>query len=329
ALVQAGPPSAAELDDHIANTLATREDVRTHAVAVTEALHSRALLGDAGVDGGMPDDATLERAGRSALPRSWNALRRFDPDVLYVGPRPERLRELLPTPTGSVAPTVAGRTFRQLDRPTVFLLEDPGRESADIRVALVPTGTDARARLLGELFEAYPAEDPAPDGTPSHPAGLAPIDFEFVRGRMVFVRGYRCAATDVPRVVAGALRRLRLQPTREGFAIARGRLESLHRGYRIPSAQVPSYVRIWPALGTAVDPRLEPWLALGGIDFEAFTEYVDGLADIVPIVSIVAAPETLDDDALALHGQIVRIPVDALLRDPMLDDSLLFAYPAE
>jgi predicted Zn-dependent peptidase len=328
-LVQHGAPDAASVRDHVEETLALRAEVRTHAIARTEALHAHALFGEHGVDGGMPDDATFERTGASAVPRAWASLRALAPDVLYVGPRPERVRELLaPVPADAIAPREP-IAFRELDRPTVFVLPDPGREQADIRVALVGPGTDARARLLGRMFEAYPATDPAPDGTAWHPAGLSPLDPRFVEGKSVHVRGYRCATRDVPRCIGVALRTLRVEPTREGFAVARARLESGFRGYRIAAADVPADVRTWPLLGSAVDPRLEPWLALGGLDFAAYVEHTEALAQVVPIISVVADPDVLDDDALALHGRVVRVPIDALLRDPDLADMEIYEYPAE
>jgi len=307
---------AAQVRELVDRTLQWRDDARTDPTARALAMHTFALRGEHGFGAHLPDDNALRKRGVAAISASWAAVHAYDADVLYVGPAPERLRALLPTPKGETTGALPPRTFRTIDRPTIFVLDDPERERASVRAAIPWTATTARDTLAAQLHA-----EAAVEAAMTGPSELDP-EYPNYRVRWSPVApvaigiGYAAPSEDVPLALHTAIDGLRRRMPEAEFAAARDRLEVVFRAHRTGAPRVPELVRAWGP--GADDPRVAQWLALPSLSYADLQRYYDSVAETEPVLSIVGDIDRIDMAALRGIGDVVIVDIDDVMRDPAL-----------
>ena len=305
-----------QVRDLLDRSLQWRTDSRTDPTARALAMHNFALRGEHSLGMHLPDDAALRRRGPSMIPHAWEAVIGYDPDVLYVGPSPEKLRELLPTPTNRTKGGLPPRTFRTIDRPTVLVLDDPEREKASVRAAIPWTATGARDTLAAQLHA-----EAALEITMTGPRELDPefpsYDVRWSPAAPVAIGiGYACGNEDVPFALRTAIDNLRKRLPEGEFAAARDRLEVAFRADRTAPPYVPELVRAWGP--DADDPRVAQWLALPSLSYADLQRYYDAVERNEPVLSVVGDLDKLDMAALRELGEVVVVDLEDAMRDPAL-----------
>jgi hypothetical protein len=301
---------------HAEQTLQWRREARSDPWNRAAALHTWALRGPAMLDVMLPSDDSLRTEGPRAMVASVRALSQVDPDVLYVGPRPEQLVEALPPPRNAGSRPPAPPRWRELAVPTVFLLDDPDRDDVSVRAAVPWFATDPRSQLAASMhmdaahmasWESSPtldAEHPEYNArwSPNSPVGIGV--------------GLRAPVGDLDAAVTSVGEMLRSRPGAAEFTGARERLEIAFRAWRVPARDIPDRVRDWPR-GTN-DPRVAQWLALPSLTYGDVTRYYAELDARIPVLSVAADVRKIDLDELRRHGEIVRVRIEDILRDPMM-----------
>jgi peptidase M16-like protein len=306
-----------QVRDLLDRTLQWRTDARTDPMVRALATHNFALRGEHAFNAHIADDATLRRRGPATLPESWKAVQAYDPDILYVGPSPERLRELLPTPTGRTKGGLTPRTFRTLSRPTVFVLHDPEREQASVRAAIPWIASSPRDALAAALHAEAVLETTMTGGPPDLDPEYPSYDVRWSPAAPIAIGiGYACPNQEVPLALRTAIDGIRRRMPQAEFAAARDRLEIAFRADRTALPYVPELVRAWGP--GADDPRVAQWLALPSLSYRDLQRYYDGIAASEPILSVVGDLDKLDMAALRELGEVVVVELDEVLRDPGL-----------
>jgi serine/threonine protein kinase/predicted Zn-dependent peptidase len=310
-------PDADAFAAYSKRSIMQRRDLRGDAEIRAMTLHQWAIRGRAMIDSLLPADAAYQRA-TPQLAATIAQLRRFDPDVLYIGRDPEALRAALPTPKGIAAPVVRTPPTRTMTRTTVFLLDDPERDDVSAHVTMPWIATEPREHLAGMFHIEHTRmatwDDPMV-GQWENPDYIArwSADPAYAIGL-----GLRAAPLHVVPAIERALTTLRSRPPADSFASALQRLEVKFRGARVPPRRVPDRVHAWPPGGT--DPRVAQWMALpslGYADLEAYWAKVD---QTPVVISIVGDLDDLDRDALARLGDVVEVQVTDVVRDAWMTD---------
>ncbi|HWB80784.1 MAG TPA: protein kinase [Nannocystaceae bacterium] len=320
----------AVLDDddarrHVAEQLAERAHVRADDWARLYAFHSVALRGEQGIDARLPDDATLRRAEPELLRRALQRSLQTAPDFMYAGPHADDIVDRLgPPPEG---PAHAPRLVqpRALASTTVFVLDDPTRTRADVRVTVATGTSDLDAMLLGDLMRAI-----RPDSLPlathepvlhtAMPIGDGPNADGILRQD-----GIECAPRDVAAAIEMLLGSARQTPTPETLARARTFVESELRSRRRSGLRAAIWMSTWAALDQRTDPTLPVWLGLGDISDDAIVAYHREVDAMPAVITVVADLERIPAGALERFGPVVRMSADAI-RDPKLTELSVFGF---
>jgi serine/threonine protein kinase/predicted Zn-dependent peptidase len=314
-----GIPSDSEIHDYIERTLQTRASRRMSTAWREPTFHAWALRGEHGIDANMPDDDTLRRRGAKELPASLARLTEHAADLLYVGPAGARIRALVPPGAGREASPRVSAKLRALpggSRDRVFVLHDPTREDAVVRVALPWPDLDPRTSLAAEIHA-----QAVSDGLTGGPPTLAPRwgggVWWTTRHPLATTASYACAHDEVLLATRTAIELVRRELPPEQLAAAQQRLEIGFRALRTPIERVPETVRLWETPGT--DPRVAQWLALPSLEYADLGAYYDAVAEQPVVISIVGDAEHIDLRALASIGELTRVELaamDGILRDP-------------
>jgi len=302
-------PSESELEGHIERTLQTRTARRAAQTWWDPAFHTWALRGDHGIAAGMPSDVELRRGGARELAK---ALARVDAraaDVLYVGPGAERIAALVPVATGKpAAPRVAAK-LRKVDEDVIYLLHDPGRVDAQVRVSLPWPDLDPRTFLAAQLHANAVDERPYA-GPPELEGSWVSTTWWATIHPLAFDVEYSMAPRDVELAVRTGIAVVRTEVPIAELEDGRRELEIAFRAHRTDPRSIPEVVRLWPS---DTDPRVARWLALPSLEARDMRRFYEVLASEHVIVSIVADADRLDLAALAKHGVVVRTGLASLV----------------
>ncbi|MFO0633674.1 MAG: insulinase family protein [Nannocystaceae bacterium] len=295
-----------------------RSDYRNDVIALEHAFHAWALRGEYGLDAQLPDDDAMRRDAVRELPRALAAARARDPDVLYVGPDVDGFIAGLPRPRGQRGGPLPQRRYRELESPTVFVLHDPHRQDASVRVAVPWLARTTRDALVGRIH-AHTAWMNSFGIDPRLEAQWLEYDVRWSPTDPLAVGvGYRAEDEDVAFAIRTALTALRARPQAKQFDEARSFLEVSYRGYRVPQRRVPEHVRSWGP--DASDPRVAQWLALPGLAMDDIDEYFARVDATTPVISVVVNLDRFDTATLAEFGKVIVLRDHGLLRDPMLTE---------
>jgi hypothetical protein len=313
--LERGMPSETEIAESIERRLQLRESRRVSAVWREPFFHNWALRGEHGIDAKMPSDDELRRRGPQELPASLRRLSAHAADLLYVGPSAARIREMAPPSRGTPAAPRTAAKIRTIARDSVFLLHDPSREGAEIRVALPWPDLDPRTSLAAQIHALTVS-----DGVASGPPTLAPRfggGVWWATHPLATRASYAASDAEVELAIETAIGLLRRQVSADEFAAAKRKLEVGFRAERTLVHRVPEAVWLWETPGT--DPRVAQWLALPSLEHEDMRNYYGAIAKAPIYVSIIANADELDLTALERFGELRRVELrelDALLRDP-------------
>jgi len=304
-----GMPSESELEGHIERTLQTRTARRSAETWRDAAFHTWALRGAHGIPARMPTDAELRRGGARELGK---ALARVDAraaDVLYVGAAPERILARIPEAHGKpAAPHVAAK-LREVDGDVVYLLHDPGRVDAQVRVSLPWRDHDPRTFLAAQIHANAVDERPFA-GPPELEGRWVSAPWWATIHPLAFDVEYSMAPRDVELAVRTGILVVRTEVPTADLEDARRELEIAFRAHRTEPRKIPEVVRLWPS---DTDPRVARWLALPSLEARDMRRFYDAIAKEHVIVSIVADADQLDLAALAKHGTVVRMSLDSMV----------------
>ena len=294
---------------HIDSTLRWRAAERGHPHGRDDAVFLAGAYGPAGLNAMLPSDAELRRDGPARIPESLRRVGGPDPDVLYSGPVPDRVRELLPTPGGVAPPPRIPHPVQRFDRPTVFMLDDPDRQQAVVRVMLPAVAEDAPEAVASLVFNA----------TNALAAYEMPFHAWVLHGAVTGAREWpqmhgvvaECDHEEVVQCTQQTLDLMRRRPDRRLFRDAHALLEAAFRAERVAAADVPSRVRAWEG---DVNPRVALWFALPGLSFETFVRVVDELAETAPIITVVGDSRRIGPGLESL-GDVVEVDLEQAMRD--------------
>lgn len=313
---------AASLETWVGRELQEREQERLGPFVRATALHGWAMLGATSMHALLPDDATLQREGPDRIARALHDLVALRPDVLYAGPDPAGFSARVPPAEAGERIAPRPPEFRTVDRPTVYWLVTPEEsDTIDVRVTVVPPddGTELLARIVDELTRPSSAEK-----TVLGEYGLERANDSCGRGRRPIVSGFRGSSALAEEAVELMLHRLHRAPTDAAMLAARDQVEQQFRRDREPPFAIPEYVRTWEARGVDTDPRLREWMALPRVDLPTVEAYVAKLRETAPIITVVGSVEAFGAARLDRFGDVVRVPIDALVRDTSFEDADLF-----
>ncbi|MBK6920223.1 MAG: protein kinase [Deltaproteobacteria bacterium] len=301
---------AREFADHTVRMRAEDRAIPDLAIGATEMW---ALLGEHALDPSMPSDEDMRRHGGTALRSAEAEIVTYDPDVLYVGPAPERLLALLPAPRGRTSGAPFVRAYRSPERQEILLVDLPDADRFTVRVA-VPWFADAPREHLAAMLHRDAVHEASFEAALPIAAMHSGYNTQYAPGPPLAIGvGFESDADAVASTVDRALEVLRARPNAGGFEAARRRLEVAFRAHRTAPAKVPGLVYPWPAGGT--DPRVEQWLALPSLSWDDVQAYYARLDTTVPIVLVAGDLARLDRDALARRGAIVQVDLRRMVRD--------------
>jgi peptidase M16-like protein len=277
------------------------------------AAEATALFGPHAMDAALPSGAELRSEGARALPVALAAMQRLDPDVLYVGPDPDALREVLPfaRDRGSPGPTLL--VSRDDARPQVFLLHDPSLPEIVVRASVPWIAESAREQLAAQIHVALVAEgerdsEHHPDDdhfgydmpwSPAHPVAIG--------------AGFRVAPTQAVDGLKAALAVLQRRPSADEYARLHRELEASFRADRTKPQRIPELVHQWGA--DTADPRIGQWMALPSLAYAQVIEYFDRIAAMPPALVVTGDLSHIDRAALAELGTLVELDADAIMLD--------------
>jgi predicted Zn-dependent peptidase len=282
---------------------------------LVESAEQWALFGDAAVDAKLPPTRALKSSAAQRLPIARDALAKYDPDVLYVGPDPDALVAALPPATGLGSPGPVLRRYRALDpaKPRVFVMDDPSRQGVSVR-ALVPwfaetprehLAASIHREVVGQLEEK--SQFAVDDESSRYDAKWSP-GVPLAIGVAFRVEP---AQTDEALEAASAI--LRERPSPDAFAAAHRVLEAGFRSHRPIPLQVPQLVYSWPPESS--DPRVAQWLALPSLGHDDLAAYYDRVDRQPPVLVVVGDLRAIDLDALGRLGEVVRGDADTIILD--------------
>lgn len=310
-------PNAEAFKSYTKRNVMQRRDMRSDPEARAFTLHQWAIRGRGMIDGLMPADGAYDNPGQK-LATTIEALDRFDPSVLFVGPDAAAMRAALPTPRNLAAVDTRTPATRVVTTTTVFVLDDPEREDVSARIMMPWIATTPREQLAG-MFHGEHArmatwDDPqvAEWENPDYTARWSP-DPAYAIGI-----GLRATPIHLVASLERAIATIRSRPAAESFASALTRLEVSFRGARVPPRRVPDRVYAWPSGST--DPRVAQWMALPSLSYADLEAYW-AIVDRTPvIVSIAGKADDLDREALAKIGEVVDVQITDIARDPWMTD---------
>ncbi|MBK8715153.1 MAG: insulinase family protein [Deltaproteobacteria bacterium] len=314
--LERGMPSDAQIHDYIERALQQRAARRTSATWREGAFHAFALRGEHAIDAHMPSDDQLRRRGAQEIPDALARLGTRAADLLYVGPTPERIRELVPASKGIGASGTRRPRVRTPQHDMVFVLDDPSMESVEIVASTTWPDLPPRLQLAAEIH-ADAINDAVGLGPPSLEPRWQRAPWWATRHPLATRAAYACAPNDVDLAAQTLHELMRTRVAAVDFAADHHALEVSFRSYRTPARLVPETVRLWDEDST--DPRVAQWLALPGLTHEDVQHYEEGLARQPIIYSVIGDVRRIDLQALARHGEVVRVDLgalDDLLRDP-------------
>ena len=314
--LERGMPSDVQIHDYIERALQQRAARRTSATWREGAFHAFALRGEHAIDAHMPSDEQLRRRGAQEIPAALARLGKRAADLLYVGPTPERIRELVPASKGTGASGTRRPRVRTPRHDMVFVLDDPSMESVEIVASTMWPELPPRLQLAAEIH-ADAINDAVGLGPPSLEPRWQRAPWWATQHPLATRAAYACAPEDVDLAARTLHELMRTRVAAVDFAADHHALEVSFRSYRTPARLVPETVRLWDEATT--DPRVAQWLALPGLTHEDVQHYEESLAHQPIIFSVIGDARRIDLEALARHGEVVRVGLDALediLRDP-------------
>ncbi len=303
-----GMPSESELEGHIERTLHTRQVRRGAETWRDPAFHMWALRGEHGIPAHMPSDIELRRGGSRELAKALARIDRRAADVLYVGAAPERIGARVPESTGKPAGTRVAAKVREVDEDTIYVLDDPGRAAAQLRVSLPWPDLDPRTFLAAQLH-ANAIDDLALEAPPELEGSWVSTPWWSTIHPLAFDVELTAAPRDVELAVRTGIALVRTEVSTTDVEKARRELEIAFRAHRTEQRAIPEVVRLWPS---DTDPRVARWLALPSLEARDMRRFYDTIARSHVIVSIVADASQLDLAALAKHGTVVTIGLSSM-----------------
>lgn len=214
---------------------------------------------------------------------------------------------------------------RDLDRTTVFVLDDPGRVRAEVRAVLVASITDVATRVGIDSF--FHVETPRlPTGSAASHVFSWPRPRSFEGRTTVGILGIECVVADVPRFAEAMLAALHTTPQVEALRQALLDVELDLRATRRLGMHAARDVWAWPQVtpdGGRLDPAMADWTTLTEVDPDDLLALHARLVEQPVVVSVIADLDTVDLSALAAIGPIVRVPTEAL-RDPGITDAVMY-----
>lgn len=276
------------------------------------ALREYATWGEASRWRRRPSPKQLEAAKPAAIEEALSSYGGRRLSVLYAGPRDEELAASFAR-YGGEDPQPEGVGLRESARgPTVFVLDEPGREDAVVELILLGGSVANEQAVMVDLYNEYMSasftgllfeELRASTGFnydmsvahafPTRPNEPAPVNLRIVSK----------AETAVETVQQGsALVMKPAEPTR--FASAKEALEGRYRSERVAKSRIPSDVWRWRERGQDVDPRQAKWDALPRVTFEEFAEFIAQVAARPRLITIVADRKRLNDASLDSLGSV-------------------------
>ncbi len=273
-----------------------------------------ALLGENAMDARLPREHELLTDAKRELPRALAAMQRYDADVLYVGPDPEALRAMLPAAKGLGAPGPLLRAYRRPARPEVIVMDDPSHHDVSVRAMVPWIAETAREQLVARIHVQLAVEAEA--------ASRFPLDEDHIEHEVRWSRdaplaigvGFRVAPTELRAALDTAIASLRRRPGAEQLARLHHELGSEFRAHRAAPQHIPELVYGWPK--DSADPRVAQWMALpslGAPDVDAYFDRIDAMPAMFVVVGDL---RTIDLDALAELGHVVRLDPAEVMLDP-------------
>jgi hypothetical protein len=296
-----------------------RRAARQRPGEVASALHDFAARGKHSLHQLVADDGELSRATAREFREAIAGLVASDPDVLYTGAEPERLRALLPDGVELTEAPWSSLEFRDAHGPRVILLDEPGRDHADLQVTCRMPALDATEFLLVDVHRTYldallraqlerlrairpPMIRWAADRD-------APVSPAAVSVRLAVPTELTIDAIDTVRSA------LAEPPSAEQFEAAIAAVEEQYRTSRVSGPAVARLVRHWNRRGVPSDPRIEWWNDLVRIEHTRLVEFASRIAQARPVVSIAADLQKVDMGALRELGTVQRVTPERILRD--------------
>lgn len=326
-----GPKTDPEvLDQMVAIILKQREDAKKQMDGLSAALVAYNRLGqDSHFLRMLPADA-LRALTVDQLFASIARLLEYKHAIAYTGSLPpDRVEAVLAAhyPVAEDLKDPPPHRLLNARRPgatEIYFTEKEGAQ-ANIRLEFGTHPFDEANRTAVDLYNNYFA------------GGMSGIVFQELRearalayaAGAAYRQGYRAGAEDLMlgviqtqndkavEAVAAFIDLLdNLPESAERFAIAKESLVNQYRTGKIGFRGVIGAVRQWERLGLEVDPRERRFAALKAADMDTMRAFHAGVVRNQPkLISVVGDPERIDFEGLAAHGEIKRIPPEAIFVD--------------
>jgi hypothetical protein len=265
------------------------------------------------MDAGAPRDEDLQRHAQREIPRAWQELQRYDPDVLYVGPDPAAVREWLPPVRNATAAGPELRRYREVAAPEVIVMDDPTRDDVVVRAMLPWIAATPREQLAAQIHHRVAAENqvvapfPVEEDHEDHQVPWSPGP------PLAIDVALRVQPQDVVAGLRAASAALRGRPASDQLDRLHRELEVEFRARRPVPQHIPDLVYAWR--DGDVDPRVAQWMALPSLSATDVAAYYDRVDATIPALLVVGDVRKLDLRALAQLGKVIRLDPTTMMFD--------------